>query len=629
MRIKTWTSPDLVVHNINDGTNYDSVLLKDAYGLPTVSAIMGQRQGYWPILGAIDRPGKQLFIHVIIAGSPLDTLQTQLSQWFDPDDEEEGTLIVEDDAGGNDRYVEAVCESMNMINNTSGIEWLITLRISEDVFLRDITLSNTSWSITASGQTKVVTNDGDMDSFPILTITPTSQRTSGGYRKKRFITVLWDLAVSAVSYPTDIVNNAFDTAAEVTGGDMQADGDDLRVFVGAVEIDRWLDDINTTNTSVWCNLDFAAAISLTLDGAIGAADSELVVNESISRLPGSGILKIESELISYTSKNNQTKTIEGLTRGTRGTTGATHADAIAAEWVQHDIWILYDNSSAVAPVTDDDFKPVFDLALSSNTTWDYDTFLEDDGLRTGSWLFALTSVVHKYGGNRGVQADPWVELGLNHDGIRPVAGSWGRVYIYNPAGISSIAFSNGEKFADDHTQWTNGTTNVQSSVNGVIWKDHFNIPAPTSSGAWESWSASQATVAGAKYAGLLVDIHLDNMWIEASNAQIVLATNPFTITIGAEIASYSLAATITNNTTGDVISLAFPMSLNEDLVVNTDEKTLVYDFDGTNQFSALTVVGGPRRDWLPLQPGSNTLQYDEIGAAGVDIVIDQEERYYQ
>jgi len=60
--------------------------------------------------------------------------------------------------------------------------------------------------------------------------------------------------------------------------------------------------------------------------------------------------------------------------------------------------------------------------------------------------------------------------------------------------------------------------------------------------------------------------------------------------------------------------------------------------DGTREWldgqSDLTVIhrenhgAGPRRHWLPLQPGNNTLEYTETGAVGLTITVEWEKRWY-
>ena len=86
--------------------------------------------------------------------------------------------------------------------------------------------------------------------------------------------------------------------------------------------------------------------------------------------------------------------------------------------------------------------------------------------------------------------------------------------------------------------------------------------------------------------------------------------------------------TITNNTTGDVIEINFTMEQNETLEVETDLKTVIYDKDNSNQFNTLTLTGGARRDWLKLQPGSNTLQWDDVGTGNMTITVSYEERHF-
>jgi hypothetical protein len=51
--------------------------------------------------------------------------------------------------------------------------------------------------------------------------------------------------------------------------------------------------------------------------------------------------------------------------------------------------------------------------------------------------------------------------------------------------------------------------------------------------------------------------------------------------------------------------------------------------DDSPQLSALELVGGARRNWLKLVPGSNTLSFMDTGTNGVTIDFDWEERHYQ
>lgn len=71
---------------INDGTNYRAWFPKDGgldlLGLPSVNAQMIERTGYWPVLGSIRRPARQIIVKVKIEGSDTETLRTQLLKWL-------------------------------------------------------------------------------------------------------------------------------------------------------------------------------------------------------------------------------------------------------------------------------------------------------------------------------------------------------------------------------------------------------------------------------------------------------------------------------------------------------------------------------------------------------------------
>jgi len=618
MKVVSWDS-----QSINDGVNYTAVL-KNARGLPGVSAQMVGRSGRWPLVSGVERPGHKLTLGVSIEGSS-DTLRSQLLRWFDPEDETPKALIVEDDDGSDDRYVMAICEAMQADPNGAGLIYVATLAVHGDVRWRHTNEDQVVWNITASGQTQAVTNGGQDDAYPRFTIRPTSNK-SGNYNYKRFIPVRWRASAAASSYPVDICNDSFNTQTLVSGGKMQSDGDDLRVLVDGVEVDRWLDGINTTTTKVWVNLDFQAKWDGTIVSAMLAGDTvtTLDVNEDISGAPSSGILIIDSEAFTYTGKNAALKRFTGVTRAAKGTTAAGHSAGATVWWCQHEIYILYGNASASAPSVDDNYKPVFNLATSTNISWDYDEFGEDDGLRTGAWTKqAMLSTPTFYTANRGTDADPWQEIGLLVDSPNDI-GLW---RLHNPCGLTVANFQNGEKYRAN-AYWRG---QLRSSPNGSTWNLEYSIPSPSAAATWESWSQNETLASGAKYVGLYLEYYVTGAtsYLEAADVTVTLDSSfTPTIIIGSEQGNYSLDCTITNQTTGEAISLSYTMALNEDLEVDTDAKTVIDLEDDSSQFQALTLVGGARRDWLPLQPGSNTLRFDDTGTSGVTVTVEWGERYY-
>ena len=608
-------------NNINDGTNYLAIPNADFYGLPDINANLGRRLGAWPLVGSVERLGHEIHFDIYIRNTPTATYQKQLMQWFDPEDESPKQLIGSDSGGGNNRYIEAICTALDEVPFSAGLHYVVTLVLNGDVRWREVTASTQSWAVTATADTEAVTNSGEDDAYPIFEIQPTTNK-SVGYGQKRWVIIRWKVDKAATKYPMDICNNAFDSAAEIAGGDMQADGDDLRVEVDGIEVDRWLDDINTNNTSVWVNLDWQPKQEATLNGAISDSDTTITINEDISGFPVQGILHTQSETITYTGRNVTDKQFTGCTRGAKGTSAAAHADAAAIYWVQHEIWLLYDNSTVSAPTVDADNKPAFELASSTNTFWDYTSFGENDRLRAAQWERIPTdgSPIF-YGGNQGAAATPWVELGLFCNSYRDKA----LVKISNPCGITNANFETAEAYTTDMDSWNC----YMRTDDGTVL---FTFAQPTVEESWQAVAnKDQAVSPSAQWVGIWLDTLFTNtvQKVEWSNVEITLDSSytPASI-IGGEQANYQLEATITNETTGESIQVAFIMELNQELQVNTDSKLVVYLKDNSNQYQALTVDGGPRQDWLALQPGSNTLRLDDVGTGNLTIGLEWEERFY-
>jgi hypothetical protein len=488
------------------------------------------------------------------------------------------------------------------------------------------------WRVIAATGSCVVNNDGDDDAYPLIYITPKTAKTGNVWSYKRWIPVKWLPTVAVTSYPVDICNAGFDTATLVTATKMLASGNDLRVKVDGVEVNRWLDGINGATTKVWCNINWQASQTATM-AAIGSASSTtLTATTDITNWPSTGILYIDTEAITYTGKSAADKTFTGCTRGAKGTTAATHAAAATAYWIQHDVWILYGNASAAAPTVDDNYKPAFELDHSTNTSWVYEAFGEDDGLRSASWAFSGDG--SKYTGTRGANSNPWETIGL----AGPAStGLWA---LYNPCGITNVNFTSGEKYVTNGTSWfsTVGVaplTGILSSASGNwgwgIRTDEYGIAAPSNT-TWTAWNRDEAITAGAKYVALALGNYAPAApsYLDAAGATVTLNSS-YTpvIAIGAEQSNYDLSVTLTNSTTGDSIVIALTMQLNQTLEINSDAKTITLLADNSQQMQALTLTGGARRDWLRLAAGNNTLTWNDTGTVSVEVEILFDRRYFE
>lgn len=496
---------------------------------------------------------------------------------------------------GRARHVDVICEAAQPLvigDKVTGKGTVGTLAVDGDVRWRYRDGDVHFWRVYDDTWNHVIDVDSDDDVYPVIRITPGTAKTVG-YNYKRWAPIVWKADSSAFNYPTLL--GPIDTTGLVPAK-MQADGDDWRVFVDGIEVDRWFGGAsgaaggpNHATTKTWINLDFQAKLDMTLKTAIAGAGgiTEIELNEDITNLPSSGILLIGTEAFTYTDKNVADQKVTGITRDAKGTAQAAHAVDADVYWIQHDAWILYGNAAATAPTTNDDYKPVFELDTSTNASWVYQEFGEDDGLRGGNWVQqTVEGAPEFYGGNRGAAADPWIELGI----LNQIFTASGALYLYNPCGITNANFTNGEKYGMI-VLWFG---DIESSTTGGSWTTEYEIPTLTADNTWEAWSRNEALTSGSRYVRIVLDGGSAGYpyYLEAADCTITLGPDTPTHTINSEQTMYPLECTITNETTGDMIELTVMIDLDETLEVDTDEKTITYLADGSRQMQALTLVGG-------------------------------------
>lgn len=609
---------------VNDGTNFAAYFVGQELGLPKVDVNRVPRHSAHPLLGGITRQGLDLMMEVEVLGGSADTLRA----WFDNEDATPKLLVVTDENGTNARYWRAMCSEFMPTN--SPYIYLVKLAVHGDVRLRNVTPTAQSWNVTSSGATVVVNNGTagvNDDAYPIITFTPRSYAT-GANSYRRFVTVRWRTSAAATRYSVDVVNAGLDTRPSDTNF-ASATGDDIRVIVDGVEANYWLDGVNTTTTSVWVNLDWQPMQEATLAASMGTGSVTTIrVNQDILNFPAEGLLEIDSELFTYSGKDNGLRQFTGVARAARGTSAASHSVAATVRWIQHDIWIEYGSTSLAAPAIDDSLKPMFDLGTSSNTSWDYNEFDQDGATRAAAWAFANVKFMTRYGGNQTAAANPFVEMGIQDDcadrGQTQIEAYWS---LFNPCGIVSANFQNGEYYYS-RTGWT--TIRIRSSISGGSYTTNYTVPVSVKD-AWTAWSQNATLDTGARY----VQFHMSGAArstkrtrVEVADVTVALDSSYTpTVAIGAEQTTYRLQATVTNETTGEAFGLDFGMDLDESLEVNTDTEEVTFLADDSAQYQALDIIGENRKRILRLQPGANTLRYEEDGLVDVDVDIEFERRY--
>ncbi len=520
------------------------------------------------------------------------------------------------------RWLDVLCEDVKgQDNHDYGL--VATLDVDNDIRWRSRDGDVAFWRVYDDTGTIKVENLGDDDANPIYHLTTRTAKT-GGIAYSRYIFHVWKAPASATNYPVRI------TLPDLTGK-AQADGDDIRVMVDGAATDRWLDG-TVAGYNVWVNLNFSAcpsAITLASQMLIGDTVTSITCACSLSDWPSTGTVLIESEAFVYTGKSGVTLT--GVTRAAKGTSAATHAAATPIYLVQRDIAITYGDAALTAPTVDANYKPAFELDHSTNTSWVYEAFGDDAGLRTGAWTFeVIQGVSAKYTANQGTSATPWSEAGIL-DTAKYYGYGWWK--LYNPCGVTNINVTNGEYYGQAHL----GTCSIsiKSSVDGSTWSLHYDL-VPTCDASWRAWSQNVALATGAKYVIVKAGINSytagygsEQLWAEFADATVTINSS-YTpaITIGAESSSGAVfTPTITNSTTGESIVLSAAIGLDVTMTVDTSNKTIVLS-DGSSRLDVLT-LDAVRREWLRLMPGLNVLTFSDTGTEKLEMEIEWDRRYIE
>ena len=510
-----------------------------------------------------------------------------------------------------------------------------------DPYYEALTVTTTTADLTGTGDELSITHLGSTYTEPVITIKPTSAK-SGGYSYKRWLAMWNQSGLQLSTYPVQISSQAgisgIDHAALVTAGKLQADGDDLRVEVDGVEVDRWLDGENTNSCKVWVNLTMGVGADTLLDETFGGGDtlSSLTVDD-VTGFPASGVLYnvTTGEAFTYTARDDALQRFTGLVRAVKGTSAANGAVGNKIVWIEHDIWLKYGNATATAPSVDDDYEPAFELDLSSNLTWVYEEFGEDDGLRAAQWQRQpLRHTPTFYGGNRGATADPWQEMGARSAEVARI-NIEGRYYLNNPCRILTANFTNGESY---YHWYVDLLMLIQSRTATGGWVQEYEI-ARGAADTWNSWSRNETLETGSVFVGLYLEGREGGteQFLEVADVTVTLdSTRTPAIVYGDEQAVYDLDCTLTmirDSVDYEAIGLALTMALNQTLEIDCEERTVTLLDDGSNQFQALTLLSpAVRTYWMKLEGDwdggqVSSIRYDETGMAAVTLTSEHYVRY--
>lgn len=614
--------------NINDGVAYLAALENDSFMAPA-RTVMVEKEGERPSAG-----GKRLVewtlppLGIEIQGTNETAVKPRrvaLKQLFDPGLDEVGALVVTDDDGGRPRFWEVSVDDFVPNPNSGAGQFIATLKVDGDTALRAVEPITVPFNISATGQTISIVNPGETDSYPFLTIQPTVAKTADNpYRN--YVTIYWNANQEAGVYPV-----MFQIDTRVSEGFFaSATGDDIRITANGKEVPFWVSGINTATTKIWLVLGFKADKQDTLKTSISAgAATEIEATGDLSQWPKTGIIEIDNEQFTYDGINVDLARFLNVSTGAKTTTEALHTAGATIRLIQHEIVISYGGSGMAAQTVDDTNKPIFDLD-STNTVWTYENFSDASNQRAGAWLPLVFENANIYTADHGGSSTgDYDEMGIEIDEIksRPHDAYW---QLFNPCGIVSVNFTNGEKYAGgSFNRWV---ARIRSTVNGSSYSDDYSIPAPTAA-AWQTWSQNVTLITGAKYCLLTlgrVNLSPDVWRVEVDDAAVTLdSANTPTAVVGSRVGSYTLAAIITNQSTGEAIEVKQKMAVLEEIEIDTLTRTAIYKPDGSSIANNVRRLGGPRKHQLRLVSGENIIKFEDDDTAGVLMGIKYTPRYLE
>lgn len=632
-------------HNINDGVNYQTLLL-NPHGHPDAAPVFLDQPNNDSVdsgVFTVNTQAKILSVTIRNYGSRY-SLISQLKKWF-----KRGTranLVVSFVEDGDTDY-QISCRAVSIVQDEGYPDkFLVTLQTGVTPWRAVTEDTEPTWTVTGTSETLAIDVEGDDETYLSVDLT-TVAGPAAGYLYQNLYRLPNTPGIVHGLIPWCITLN---TATLVSGGKMQADCDDLRIvdLRTGQELKRWISGANTTSTKVWVILDLAKGFSLALKTNVAGAGTistlEFAVNDNvkaaIAEMPSAGIVYHGNEWFAYSAKDAVACTLTISSRGAFGTTVEAHTAGDAFLYIQYPLVMRYGNASVSAPSTNDshydDDKPLFSLSSSSNTSWVWtasDKFYDPDHPnRLPQWTQRLwgagpLSEVY-YIKQDAASGDP--AFGLKVASYPNASNVWQpvnpiiSVQLYRAAGITSLSMT-GESYRSNANwpMYSRLDAGYYGFADYTLWSES----KPGSAASWSTWTHNGATVTGnVRSIWFLIAYAYpagENAYASFEMLTCTAGFNSSNIPTGAligEVGNYPLALTITNTTNGDAVSLDFTMLIGPTFSINGETSEISYD--GVNAYGAVTPNDLARSIPIRLNGGeTNTIQISgaDLGTLEADL----------
>lgn len=562
------------------------------------------------------------------------------------------------------RYMNVIVSKVDQKPGSGGREFVATVTVVDDIYWRDVNVKTLEQAITASGQTYQVTNGGDVDVRPVITLVPREGKSGSTWKYARKVLARFPYAPSVGApwnqWPVEITGvSGLNTAALVSAGKMTTRYN-LAVMVDGRFVPYWYggDDgrakgFNSAETRIWVNLSEHTHPSIRViedyDADATALALRTLEDKPVWGAPppyyGRAYFPDTGEIITWAGVEGNT--VQAV-RGVDGTTPAPLTSGMTGEMI-HDITILYGptadirkdygNEYTIPMLMERDRSPVVNEA-SVNSSWRFYNFAHKRPFSSGlEWQFTgnignwnSCAYVHETdleNDDGWGYEEPWTGMGFqantNNDGgyfSLPLPRPIWRVYIegrrmefIRRVTTTRVPELVGVSKGTQQTSfqiWSADTGGNFNKAQNQLYAMTFEWP--TRSDVLElQWG-----LLGESF--LQADISF--MRIDFTPAYVPI------VTMGAEQDDYDMNLTLANQTTGENITVNLPdMQVDKPLVIDCEYQTVTYDEGNANRYSAVR-RDVPRGHFLSLAPGPNTIQVVEAGLVEVNVTMQYREGYY-
>lgn len=320
-----------------------------------------------------------------------------------------GTLDVTFDENGTPSAREIICvpETVEPYSDGPGI-FRVTLVCVDPRWRSNTPRTSTSATITASGQTFVVTNAGKaLEDEPIITFTPNTQKGAADATIfKNEIIVANRVNRVFENYALLLTQTAsatfgWDHAAEVTASRSLAAGLDVKVNVNGQDFPRWAGPtthaFDDTDTFIWTNITLSPGKIGKLNGAItnvSPANGEDLEVFSTQTFPEKGTILVNDEAMDYDGLRANGTAFLNITREVRNTTAAAASNEDLLFWIEHRVLLLQGDTGATSGEENEPtaLEPIINLDTSSNNIHVWEVFADSDNpFRSMAWSRGITA----------------------------------------------------------------------------------------------------------------------------------------------------------------------------------------------------------------------------------------------